>query len=137
LSLNGEPQVTPVGPQVEAQSRVGGVRSSRLRFNYPDPNFKLFWDAYPRRVGKASAYSKWLTVVREVEPQIVIEAAAQYAKENEGVEPQYLKYPEGWLSAGRWDDEVLPDGAERADQQAHDAITETERYLRDHGPIHD
>ena len=108
VSLNSEPQIAPLSPKVEAQPRVGGVRSSKLRFNYENPYFKSFWDIYPRRIGKASAYSTFLKVIVEIEPQIVIDAAAQYAKEVEaqGLEARYIPYPQVWLNAGRWDDEI-------------------------------
>ncbi len=108
------PQVAPILPQVEPQDRVGGVLASKKpRYQYNDEAFLRFWSAYPRRVGKASAFSVWGRVVREVEPQVIIEAAAQYASEVEGLEPQFIKYPEGWLNAGRWDDEKIakPPGA--------------------------
>ncbi len=113
LSLNltleapqSDPTVAPTLPQVEPQDRVGGVLASKKpRYQYNDEAFLRFWSAYPRRVGKASAFSAWKRVVAEVEPQVVIEAAAQYGAQVEGLEPQFIKYPEGWLNSGRWDDE--------------------------------
>lgn len=111
LSLSlvvGAPQLVPqVTPTEQVGPQLGDVRTSpkKARFSYPDPNFHLFWNAYPRRVGKASAYSKWLVAVREVEPQTIIQAASSYASKTKHLEAQYLPYPEKWLNDGRWEDE--------------------------------
>src|SRR5205814_9354017 len=105
--------------------------------NYDDPNFKSFWEVYPLKRGKASAFRRFRAAVAAgAAPQQVIAAAAAYAAEVNGKEPQYIKWPEGWLSAARWEDEVLPDLAALADKRGQEAIEETERFLREHGPIH-
>lgn len=81
--------------------------NGRKRFAYSDPRFVEFWQAYPRKVGKADAYRKWVQVVREVAPQTVIEGASKYASycTSNRIEKGFIKYPEGWLNDGRWDDE--------------------------------
>jgi len=104
LGLNSVPV-----PQLEAQPSVGGVRASkRLKYQYNDQTFQEFWQVYPRRVGKASAFSRWLIVVKEIDAKIVIDAARSYAKycATRNLEDRFIKYPEGWLAAGRWDDEL-------------------------------
>jgi hypothetical protein len=123
-----EPQAVDVGPQLEPQRSVGGVRSKRLRYQYNDEAFNEFWRVFPRRVGKASAFSRWLIVTREIEPQLVIAAAARYAAyvEAQRTEPQYVKYPEGWLSAGRWEDELAIPPAVGANDPAY--IVGTKEY---------
>lgn len=102
-----EPQVTPTSGSTQVVPQLGEVRTStkKPRYSYPDPNFHLFWNAYPRRVGKAAAYSKWLKAIGEVEPQVLIGAASSYAAKVAHLEPQYIPYPEKWLAHGRWQDE--------------------------------
>jgi hypothetical protein len=125
LGLNSgplEPQVSGVEPQIVPQVSVGGIRASkRLRYQYNDQGFTEFWRVYPKRVGKASAFSRWLLVTREIEPQLVIAAAARYAAyvEAQRTEAQYIKYPEGWLSAGRWEDELAIPPAVGANDPAY------------------
>lgn len=121
-SASLEPQVGGVEAQLAPQVSVGGVRSSkRLRYQYQDEGFNEFWRVYPKRVGKASAFSRWQIVTREIEPQLVIAAAARYAAyvEAQRTEPQYVKYPEGWLSAGRWEDELAIPPAVGANDPAY------------------
>jgi hypothetical protein len=46
-------------------------------------------------------------VIREVEPQVLIAAAARFGAqvEAQSVEAQFIPYPEKWLNDGRWEDE--------------------------------
>lgn len=64
--------------------------------------FDRFWKAYPRKIEKKTARAAWDKAVREVDPEIVITAAAEYAKRSN---PSYRKYPATWLNAGCWDDD--------------------------------
>lgn len=89
-------------------SKASSPRSERRlnRYKYNDPDFNEFWCAFPLRRGKAAAYRRWQKVIAAgVAPQVVIAAAASYAAEVDGKDPQFIKWPEGWLNAGRWDDE--------------------------------
>lgn len=99
-------------PRDEApQAPVGGERASRpkARFQYLDEKFLEFWNVYPRHVGKASALKKWVTATREINPDVIIAAAQRYAAQvrAQRIDPQFVKYPEGWLAGGHWDDEEL------------------------------
>jgi hypothetical protein len=128
------PQTAPQTLEVVPQSRVGGVRS-KTRFKYQDQAFLAFWGAYPRKIGKASAFRRWASITFEVEPQIIIEAASKFGAQckAQGVEQKFIPYPETWLNAGRWDDEIAPDPAELAEKRAQAAIAETQRRIRGEG----
>lgn len=73
-----------------------------------DDAFNRFWAVYPRKVAKKAARTKWDTVTKTTDPEQVIEGARKYAKkcELERTEKQYIKQPDGWLNAGRWEDEI-------------------------------
>jgi hypothetical protein len=101
----------PVEPQLE---RVGGVFDSKTstkknRFNYTNPLFLAFWQAYPRRVGKAAAYRKWAQIEPQVGAQKLIEAASKFASvcASNGTEQRFIIYPERWLNDGHYDDELI------------------------------
>lgn len=99
------PQVTTNG-HLEEEKVLGSKPSTkRRRFNYSNPLFLKFWGTYPRRIGKASAYRRWVEATREVDPEVIIAGAAAFAERCRGKDPQYIPYPEGWLHAGRWEDE--------------------------------
>lgn len=75
----------------------------------PMARFGDFWAAYPRRVGKRAAERRWESLIRAgVDPQAVIDGASRYALEMRGKDAEHVKYPEGWLNAGRWEDEARP-----------------------------
>ena len=74
---------------------------------YPDA-FERFWSAYPKRVAKKRAHEKWAAAVRAgANPETITAGAAGYARlcAVEDRPDSKIKYPEGWLSAGRYDDD--------------------------------
>jgi hypothetical protein len=71
--------------------------------------FDQFWDVYPRRQNKKPAFTRWQTAVkRGVNPKEIIEGAERYAEmvRAKGTEPQFIKNPDAWLNAGKWEDEL-------------------------------
>lgn len=64
------------------------------------PEFRAFWDAYPRKKAKDKAVIAWGKAVKRAPPAVIIAAARRV--ENQG---QYTPYPASWLNAGQWNDE--------------------------------
>lgn len=75
--------------------------------------FIAFWQAYPRKVGKAAAWKAWKrpngtrpkldTIIRAIERQ---KRSSQW-QENGG---RFIPHPATWLNQGRWDDEIVQQG---------------------------
>jgi hypothetical protein len=81
----------------------------RRKNQYTDPNFDRFWENYPWRKEKLAAYRAWQRYVVDagVDVEVVIAAAAAY-RDDPNRKEDFTKYPQGWLSAGRWEDELKP-----------------------------
>jgi hypothetical protein len=71
----------------------------------PD-RFDDFWNAYPKKAGKAAAQRAWDKVVRKHDPDAIISAAKVYAK-SQKVAEGYVKHPQGWLNDARFLDPEL------------------------------
>ncbi|MDN6706927.1 MAG: helix-turn-helix domain-containing protein [Corynebacterium glyciniphilum] len=69
-------------------------------------DFEKFWQTYPKRTGKQAAFRRWKEAVKRADPTVIIEKAGEYARSVQGTEKRYIKNPEGWLNAGRYEDEV-------------------------------
>lgn len=93
--------------------------------SYPD-EFEEFWRAYPKKTGKKAALRRWREAVRTTDPALIAEKAGEYAKSVAGTERRYIKNPEGWLSAGRWEDEVEPAAPSWLDVVDAPAVVEAE-----------
>jgi hypothetical protein len=77
------------------------------RKSYPDA-FERFWSAYPKRIAKKRAHEKWAAAVRAgADPDTIVTSATAYSRlcTVEARPDSKIKYPEGWLSAGRYDDD--------------------------------
>ncbi len=82
-----------------------GIRKEVLKKE--DANFCLFWQAYPRKAGKAQARVAFAKVSNECAPETIIAAAERFALDPNR-EDQYTPHPTTWLNQGRWDDDPLP-----------------------------
>lgn len=96
----GDPPVPPA---------TDGTGSASLQ----DQRFDQFWDAYPRKVGKADARKAWkkAKITAEIFEKIMTSIAA--SKESDQWQREagrYIPNPSTWINQGRWDDE-LPEPA--------------------------
>jgi hypothetical protein len=111
-----DPSRVPATPGVgtEEQGNRGTVLSSSPRRGDREIQslFDEFWSVFPRKVAKAAAQRRFTTLVkRGSDPLEIIEGAKRYAEERRGQDAQYTKQPDGWLNAGRWQDE--PSGVQQ------------------------
>lgn len=97
-SGKGEPECTPTTPKLPTKAAP----------NIYPPDFEEFWRAYPKRTGKKAALRRWREAVKTTDPALIAAKAAEYARSVTGTEKRYIKNPEGWLSAGRYEDEFEP-----------------------------
>jgi hypothetical protein len=73
-----------------------------------DPRFVEFWDACPKKVGKADAFRRYqLTLRSGVSSAQVLEGIRRYALSVRDTDPKFIAHPATWLHQGRWDDETV------------------------------
>lgn len=73
------------------------------------PDFDLFWDAYPRKVGKGAARRSWLSSNGNRPAMSTLLSALEQQKRSEQWTKdsgQYIPHPSTWLNQERWDDLV-------------------------------
>jgi hypothetical protein len=105
-TANGKQVPSTLPSKPLAVSETDENKSKRVR---EVSRFPEFWAAYPLKRGKAAAERNWDSLMRRgVDPQPIIDGAKAYAKEVVGVEQSKIKYPQGWLTDGRYEDELEP-----------------------------
>lgn len=71
-----------------------------------DSKFGEFWHAYPIKKGKPNAFKAWQqALARGADPDAIIKAAQRY-RDDPQRNPQMSKYPQGWLSDERYNDQA-------------------------------
>ena len=91
-------------------TRATRARSKNKRpTEYPD-DFCLFWDTYPKKVGKKAALKAWVaakidlptseSLCDAIKSQM---SSEQWTREN----GQYIPNPATWLNQGRWEDSMV------------------------------
>ena len=93
-------------------------------------DFDLFWQAYPKKVGKEAARKAFKQVKTPLESLLTAierqKCGNQWTTEN----GRFIPNPATWLNQGRWQDEVSPPAAAKPGQavQRHDApLSDLER----------
>ena len=70
--------------------------------------FEIFWDAYPKKKGKAKAMDAFAKAIKKTDLDTMLAAieaqklSHDWQKEN----GQFIPYPSSWLNGCRWEDEV-------------------------------
>lgn len=80
-----------------------------------EPAWDAFWEAWPRKVGKAEARDAFAKAVQvqRADPAFLARAAERQARvfAERGTDLVYLPYPATWLNKRRYEDEWLADPA--------------------------
>jgi hypothetical protein len=98
-------------PGAVDQGSSGSVENLRSAQPSPPDRFAEFWEVFPKHVAKQAAERRWkVLIARGVDPSAIIAGAAAYADEvrRDHKERQFIKQPDGWMNAGRWEDEPAP-----------------------------
>jgi len=102
--------VNNVQPQENIIKKEPAANASK----YSDA-FEKFWNAYPKKVGKADAAKKFQKAVKIVSVDTMIEAIGRYCK-SKTVADGFVCNPATWLHQERWNDldtVTLPDDPNR------------------------
>lgn len=74
-----------------------------------DPDrFEEFWQAYPRKVGKQKAATKYKAAIKRSSEDEVIGGAHRLANDPNLPEQTFIPHPTTWLERDGWEDEPLP-----------------------------
>jgi hypothetical protein len=81
----------------------------------PNAGFAVWWEVYPRKVGKRAAEQAYLRARRRA-PHPVLMAGARRYREDPNREEAFTAHPSTWLNRDGWLDEPLPHRATRTTQ---------------------
>lgn len=84
--------------------------------------FEDFWEKYPRKVGRHSAFGAWKKIHASGDDDVVLAALASFPFDLS--RPEFIPYPAKWLSQRRWLDDysaAAPRPADPAEMSAEEA----------------
>ena len=99
--------------EIETEDEIETEEPPKSPTGDSDARFAEFWQAYPRKVGKAAAEKSWKRLHLTAELFAKIMAAVETAKHTEQWQEQngrFIPNPATWLNQGRWDDEYADNG---------------------------
>jgi hypothetical protein len=93
-----------------AQDKKREEKKERCASADAPARFDEFWSVYPERKNKQPAIKAWKNAVKVADPEVIIAGARRYAlwlhEQRSKDATTKPKYPDGWLNAGRWEDEL-------------------------------
>ena len=107
---------------------------------HPEPSadasdrFDEFWEAYPKRTGqnpKKPAREKFKKITKDVDPQILIDAAHAYARSEQHNNPKFIAQTQTWLNQERWNDEYSEPAPQPFDPWDTRNMTASQRRLQE------
>ena len=106
----GNPHSAPDGAPHGEPDLFGGITEG-LKDPKADPaaRFDEFWSCVPLKKGRKKALDNWVKAVKAgTEPQTMIDGIKRYTQwcREEGKTPDVIKWPQGWISERRWNDEI-------------------------------
>lgn len=110
--------------QVNTNKNVKNVKNKRtkeIKDICSSPEFEIFWNEYPRKLGKKEAAKTFEKVVKAGEdPNVIIQCATNYKKQCDRLktEAQYIKHPKTFLNEERYKD-YLQGGIAGGKSQGH------------------
>jgi biotin operon repressor len=122
IHLTGEPHSPkpslnhPLEPSLNHPCADADLFGAKVPTDAKEPidRFEEFWKAYPKQSGKPSARKNFDKAVKDgADPDAIITGAKRYALWLSSGGPKdfrpIAKWPQGWLSDERWNDEDLPE----------------------------
>ena len=114
VSPSHSPSVTETPPLVSDCNPHNQVNiTSKSNHSYDqiltEDGFDIFWEHYPRKVGKGAAKASYVKAVNKTgDEYLIIEKAVAYANHciKTLKDPKFIPHAATWLNQGRWDDEL-------------------------------
>lgn len=83
-------------------------KSIKKEYAQSEEWFDLFWESYPRKVGRAAAKRAWLKAIEDYPKEEIQAGTARLAADPNLPPMQYVPYPATWLNRQGWLDDPYP-----------------------------
>lgn len=99
-------EITQKSTQKSTHTKEEKKKRNNIKENNIKEKFEIFWNLYPRKVGKDNAYKSWLKLSTEDQSKC-IEVIPIHSKQDQWAkEKQFIPHPATWLNQGRWKDDI-------------------------------
>ena len=114
VERNGEPRKSDDEPARKGREGKGTGKEQEGEWRV---RFDLFWEKYPRKVGKDAAWAEWkrlkpdASLLELMLSAVLLQSQSRQWRENDG---EFIPHPRTWLRQGRWQDEPGKTGTGKA-----------------------
>jgi hypothetical protein len=93
-------------PSEPSEPHTNQTKPKHIKLN--DVNFQRFWEAYPKKVGKAKAIQAWNKIALLKDQEKIFAALEAHKKLDQwqSENGRFIPHPATWLNQRRWEDEL-------------------------------
>ncbi len=96
----------------ESEADKTPSRARRARSSY-STEFEEFWQAYPRRIGKAAAFKAFGRAAAKTPVAEIMAGLGRFVDATMDTDMKFIPHPQTWLNQERWNDDcnaIAPEG---------------------------
>jgi hypothetical protein len=121
-----EPPIRAVAPATSRVDDNSGKKKPARKSDWPEDYREMFWQAYPRKVGKKKALNRLDAI--EAASEVSFARLLSAIGKIEASDPKYIPHPKTWLNDGRYLD---------GEETSAPAPLTTHRFVPANTPPHD
>jgi hypothetical protein len=111
-SSNGSETVIETRPDTETDTDTEQIKKHTKKKPPSVDGFDLFWNEYPRKVGRGLAVKAWSKAIAKTLPATIMDGLNQWKRSKDfPSEEKYIPHATTWLNAERWLDQILVDNS--------------------------
>jgi len=112
----------PDANAMQSQSERNAIKESKVKKRKENNNtvaFSIFWESYPKKVGKVDAERAWNKVKDKPEIDAILKSIEDHKRSEQWIKEngQFIPNPATFINQGRWFDEIKRVGIIRPDFQ--------------------
>jgi len=131
---NDSGTVVETAPDTDTDTDTEQIKKHTKKKPPSVDGFDLFWNEYPRKVGRGLAVKAWSKAIAKTLPSTIMDGLSQWKRSKDfPSEEKYIPHATTWLNAERWLDQILVDNSNRqrvtTDEERNHYLEESKRWL--------
>ena len=125
---------TDVQPTNNHKPITNNQKKERISRSTSSAEFDLFWNEYPRKVGRGLAVKAWSKAIAKTLPATIVDGLNQWKRSKDfPLEDKYIPHATTWLNGERWLDQIPVDNSNSqrvtTDEERNHYMEESKKWL--------
>ena len=133
-SSNDSETVIETRPDTDTDTDTEQIKKHTKKKPPSVDGFDLFWNEYPRKVGRGLAVKAWSKAIAKTLPATIVDGLNQWKRSKDfPLEDKYIPHATTWLNGERWLDQIPVDNSNSqrvtTDEERNHYMEESKKWL--------